>query len=246
MTLPETYRSQLQHIQESSKFSPTSESGRLAVPFPGYTVITPPSEESESAFYARLQSYQQQLLSQPDSNFIVPVPPASFHMTIADLIWDNAYRDACEKNPNFEEQLRFYFSEIFQQYQQSLTSKSPIRWQMLGIIVMPRAIGVGLVPTDEASYEQIVNLRRAIYQNSKLIALGIEQHYHFTSHITLGYFGEISPTLDRDRLCDLLSELNQQWLLNNPPELVVSCAQLRKFDDMTRYHREPEWAVLNF
>jgi len=28
---------------------------------------------------------------------------------------------------------------------------------------------------------------------SGLTSLGIEQHYHFTAHITLGYFGELSP-----------------------------------------------------
>lgn len=245
MTLPETYRSQVQHIQESSKFHPTPEGDRLAVPFPGYTLITPPSEESESAFYSYLRNYQQQLLSHLDLNLIVPVPPASFHLTLADLIWDSAYRDACEKNPEFEQQLRFCFTEIFQQYQSSATHANPIRWQMLGLIVMPRAIGVCLVPQDEGSYEQIVKLRRTIYQNPKLIALGIEQHYHFTSHITLGYFGEIAPNLDRDRLSTILSELNQQLSLN-APEFVVHRAELRFFKDMTCYEREPDWPVLNF
>ncbi|MBD2775733.1 DUF1868 domain-containing protein [Iningainema tapete] len=245
MTLPEAYRSQLQHIQESSKFHSTSESGRQAVIFPGYTVITPPYEESQSAFYAQLQSYQQQLLSHPLLDFIVPVPPASFHVTLADLIWDNAYRDACAQNPQFEVQLRSCFTQIFQECQQSMTQASPIRWQMLGLIVMPRAIGVCLVPQDESSYEQIVNLRRTIYQNPQLIALGIEQHYHFTAHVTLGYFGKIASSLDRDRLCGILSDLNQQWLLN-PLPFAINSAELRKFDDMTRYYREPDWPRLDF
>lgn len=247
MTLPEAYRSQIQHIQESSKFQPAVEGGRQAVPFPGYTVITPPwSEETEnSAFYAKLEAYQQELLQLPlDSNLIVPVPAASFHLTLADLIWDSAYRDACEKNPEFEKDLRSCIAEIFQQYQQSITKgTNPICWQMLGLVVMPRAVGVCLVPQDESCYEQIVNFRRTIYQNPKLIALGIEQHYHFTAHITLGYFGEISPDLDRTSFSTMLSQLNQQWL-GNSPEFLVRRAELRKFDDMTRYYRESDSPVL--
>ncbi|MBW4554617.1 MAG: DUF1868 domain-containing protein [Trichormus sp. ATA11-4-KO1] len=248
MTLPEAYRSQIQHIQESAKFQLHSGS-RQAAPFPGYSLITPPAEAEakNSAFYSNLQAYQQELLQLPvNSDLIVPVPPASFHLTLADLIWDNAYRHACAENPEFEQQLRSCCVEIFQQYQQSMTSGTmPIQWQMLGLIVMPRAVGVCLVPQDERCYEQIIQFRRKIYQNPKLIALGIEQHYHFMAHITLGYFGEISPDLDRTNLSTMLSQLNQQWLLNSP-EFLIHRVELRKFDDMTYYYREPDWPSLDF
>ncbi|HEY9694705.1 MAG TPA: hypothetical protein V6D15_21100 [Oculatellaceae cyanobacterium] len=246
LTLPATYESLLQHIQESPKFQPHSDGGRKAVPFPGYTVITPPWEEDSknSTFYQNLKTCQEQLLQQlPD--LIVPVPPSSFHSTLADLIWDSAYRDAVTHNPEFEVQLRSAIAKSFEQCKNSSTGGNPIRWQLLGLIVMPRALGVGLAPKDEDSYEQILQLRRAIYQNSDLIALGIEQQYHFTTHITLGYFGEISPDLDRNRLSQILSELNNQWL-ENPQELLINRADLRKFDDMTRYYREQDSPVLEF
>jgi hypothetical protein len=248
MLLPEAYKSQVQHIQESSKFQ--LDSGvRQAVPFPGYTLITPSAdEESEnSTFYTKLKAYQQELLQLPvNSDLIIPVPPASFHFTLADLIWDSAYRHAYEKNPEFEQQLHSCCNEIFQQYQQSITpGNNPISWQMLGLIVMPRAIAVCLVPKDEHCYEQIIKFRRTIYQNPKLIALGIEQNYHFTAHITLAYFGQISPDLDRGKFSTLLSQLNQQWL-SDSPEFLIHRVELRKFDDMTRYYREPDWPSLDF
>jgi hypothetical protein len=247
MTLPEAYRSQVQHIQESSKFQPDAAGLRQAVPFPGYTLISPPAGEAteNSAFYAQLQGYQQQLLQlSANSNLIVPVPNTSFHVTLADLIWDSAYRDACEKNPAFEQELGSCIAEIFQDYQKSITADSqPIYWQVLGLIVMPRAIGVCLVPQNERSYEQVLKFRRTVYQNPQLMALGIEQHYHFTAHITLGYFGEISPELDRTSFSTMLSELNQQWPLNSP-DFFIDRVELRKFDDMTSYHRQPDWPTL--
>jgi len=249
MTLPEAYTSQVQHLKESSKFTSHPEKGRKAVPFPGYTLITPPNREEDSvnsAFYSKLRDYQQEILQlSMSSDLITPVPDDSFHMTLADLIWDSAYRDAKESNPDFEAQLQSCFSDIFQQYQNSLSPKNPPKWQMLGLMLMPRAVAVCLVPLDKDSYEQIVNLRRAIYQNPKLIALGIEQQYNFTAHVTLGYFGKIPPDLNRVDFATTLSELNQKWT-ENLPTLTVQRAELCKFDDMTHYYRESDSPVLVF
>jgi hypothetical protein len=113
-------------------------------------------------------------------------------------------------------------------------------------MIRPRAIAVCLAPQDENSYQRTLQLRRSIYQNPSLIGLGIEQQYHFTAHITLGYFGDISPQLDRDRLSNTLSELNQQALAEEVSAMGIRRAQLRKFDDMMRYYREPDWPVLDF
>ncbi len=248
LTLPETYRSQLQHIQESPKFKLLPDGTREAVPFPGYSVVTPPWEEEpeNSAFYSGLQELQQHLLQQLDAGLMVPVPPDSFHLTLADLIWESAYRDAERENPEFERQLQERIRESFQKYQHICTGGHPLGWQLLGIMIRPRAIAVCLAPQDENSYQRTLQLRRSIYQNPSLIGLGIEQQYHFTAHITLGYFGDISPQLDRDRLSNTLSELNQQALAEEVSAMGIRRAQLRKFDDMMRYYREPDWPVLDF
>ncbi len=217
------------------------------MPFPGYTVITPPWEEDaeNSAFYQNLQACQEQVLQQLDENLLVPVPPDSFHVTLADLIWDSAYRHAVDENPQFETQLYSAMAQSFEKCKSLVTGSNPIRWQLLGLHIMPRALGVCLLPADEDAYDRILQLRRCIYQNHDLIALGIEQQYHFTAHVTLGYFGDVSPELDRERVSATISQLNDQWL-ENSQELWVHWAELRKFDDMTRYYRQPDWPILEF
>ena len=245
LAMPENYKTQVQHIQSSPKFKPLPGGGRQAVAFPGYTVIAPPAQEDNQNidFYQSLHSFQKQLIELSPKDLIVPVPPGSLHVTLADLIWESAYYYAQENVEKFDIQLINAISKIFEQYQQSKTIATPIEWQILGITIMPRAIGVSLVPKNENAYNQILNLRRAIYQSPELTALGMEQHYHFTPHITLGYFGEVAPSLERDRFSQTISELNQQ--LSDYP-LKIYQAELRKFDDMTHYYREQDWSIVTF
>lgn len=248
LTLPEAHRSQVQHIQSSPKFQPHPEGFFEPVDFPGYSVITPPwLEDTENAtFYEQLAQLQQKVFRRLPSEILAAVPPESFHMTIADLIWDSAYRHAAE-DPEFEGKLRDRIDQIFKHYQPLVRTNKPAHWQVLGLTVRTRAIGVCLAPKDETAYQQILVLRRGLYQDHELMSLGIEQQYHLTAHITLGYFGHLPPELDRDAISESLSDLNHEWLDSDAAQpFCLHRAELRKFDNMTHYYREPDWAVIEF
>jgi hypothetical protein len=245
MTLPESYQAQVQHIQASPKFQ-QSGSALQAVAFPGYTVVNPPwaEDQQNAAFYQNLAHYQQQIIDHLEPGLIMPVPPESLHMTLADLIWDSAFLHANE-SPTFEADLQKQVAQSLQKCQ-PVPSDSPIYWQVIGLFLRTRAVGVCLVPRDEASYERVLQIRRAIYQNPDLIALGIEQQYNYTAHVTLGYFGEAVATADRQQISQAFVDLTQPWLdAETPQEICIHRAELRKFDDMTRYYREPDWAALD-
>jgi len=243
MTLPASYPQQLQHIQKSGKFAQGE-----AVAFPGYTVMTPPEPEDQenTDFYPYLKSCQEQLLQQLPPGLFIPLTPASFHLTLADLIWDGGYQNAVARNAQFDEELLKDISESFKQYKQGVSKTHPITLQVLGLSIFPRALAVCLVPSKEEDYEQIVGLRRSIYQNPGIINLGIEQNYDFTAHITLGYFGEVSAQLNRKQLLDTLAKLNDSWLEIEPPVFTIHRAELRKFKDMLHYEREINWPVVEF
>ncbi len=245
LILPETHRTQVQNIQESPKFHHDKDNGYQPTPFPGYTLISPPGEEDHlnAGLYGQLTQYQQKLLEGLGSEFFVPIPIDSFHLTLADLIWDGAYRHAQQSRPDFDQQLCQRITDTFE-YCQFLTEGNPVRFHALGLMVMTRAIAVCLVPTDESGYDRILKLRRYIYQNSSLIGLGIEQQYYFTPHVTLGYFGAVPSPAERQQFNEQIEALNQQWLELEPQEFLLKQVELRKFDDMTRYYREPDWPVL--
>jgi len=246
-TLPETYQTQVQHIQESPKYKLDPDKGWQAMAFPGYTIITPPGDEDAAEnqpLFAILEQTQAQLVEKLGADVFALVPKASLHITLADLIWDSAYRHMAE-DVDFESKLRDRIRQIFQECE-PLHEGKPIPFQALGLMVMTRAVGICLAPTDEHSYDRILKFRRALYQNRDLIGLGIEQQYYFTPHITLGYFGSPITPEHRQTMGAAFEELNQQWLHRDPQFYHVTQAEVRKFDDMTRYYRESDWAVFQF
>ncbi len=247
MTLPRNYPSQLQNIQKSAKF----EDGK-PVSFPGCSIINPPWQDNSEndSFYTYLNSSQAQLVEKlqanSQGNLLADLPAASFHLTVADLIWENNYVNAVANNPQFEMDLCQSIAESFQQYQKEDLNKQPIQLQLLGLSIFPRAIVVCLVPKEEKAYESLMILRRCIYQNPQIISLGIEQQYDFTAHVTLGYFNEIPSDLDKSQLAQLLEELNDQNLEVEPPILTIKKAELRYFENMINYTRKPEYPVIEF
>jgi hypothetical protein len=240
LTLPTAYEGQLSNIQKSPKFS-----DRQPTPFPGYTLITPPQVEDwvNTEFYGHLSKIQAES-HQEIADLLIPLPISSFHFTAANLIWDDRFRSAKKERPDFEGVLRRAIQASFEQFQVQRKLTNPPVWQILGMLVYPRALVVGLVPYNEEAYDDLTLLRRAIYQNRDLIGLGIDQQYHFTAHITLGYFDEIPGDLDRDRLSKLLAQFNDRWL-DLPPQLFsLQQVQLRYFENMVQYSRQPEDPVL--
>lgn len=246
LTLPESHCSQLQHIQSSPKYRLGADGVAQPMPFPGFSIISPPRIEDpeNSEFYDQLRDLQQLLMQLLPEGLLVPLPPETFHMTLADLIWDSAYRDAA-KNAGFDAKLRDRIAKIFEDCRRTMPPTASVYWQVLGLGIRTRAISACLAPKDEASYEQVLALRRAIFQNSDLMALGIEQQYHLTAHVTLGYFGAVPDVLDREGLSDKLNNLSLDWLARKGSHSIwLHRAEFRKFDDMTRYYREPDWPAL--
>jgi len=245
LTRPETYRAQLANIQQSPKFA-RGDSGVVPVAFPGYSVLSPPAAEDleNSRFYRAVATVQKRLLAQW-GELLVPVPPESFHLTVADLIWADAYRDALATNPDFTEQLRAEIAASFATFEDS-AGRGPLAWQGLGVLVRPRAIAIALLPKDEDAYVRLLALRRSLYQNRRLLELGIEQQYHYTAHVTMGYFGAIPPDLDRAALAAEVSAITDEWFEGDPPVLTVRQAELRHFADMTRFERHRGFPAVEF
>lgn len=242
LTLTATYQSQLLNIQPSPKFHQGE-----PVRFPGYSVITPPGQEDRDNFplYQQLTEIQQKLKSVFGA-CLSSLPAQSFHLTLADLIWDARYQEAIAENPQFNQQLKNSIQKSFNSYRPAGNRTGIVEWQILGVLVLPRALAIALVPKTELDYLPILELRRSLYQNPNLIALGIEQQYHFTAHITLGYFDEIPADFNLETTTEQLTQINDHWLESTPQIFKIRQAELRQFSDMTQFEREADDPILHF
>lgn len=243
LSLRATHETQLNNIQKSAKF----EQGQ-PVYFPGYSLMTPvPADDPlNQNFYQQLAGVVQQLEAKLPPQFFVSLPLSSFHLTVADLIWDDAYEAAIKADPDYEQKLAEAIKNSFTEYQHLEEKGGKKELQLMGLTIFPRAIALCLVPKSEQEYQQLNQLRRCVYQNPEVIGLSIEQQYPYTAHITLGYFGELAHNFEREAVLDTLAAINDQWIAIEPPVLAVDKVQLRKFDNMLDYYRQPDWPELQF
>jgi hypothetical protein len=243
LTLPDTYASQINNLQESPKFELRG-TERFPASFPGYSIITPPANADgvNKDFYANLNDCQQRIAKNVEPDLVALVDSDSFHVTVADLVWDNSYLALSSANPEFESKLRQQIAEGFERYG-SPAATAPVRWQIMGVMLRPRAIAISLVPADEESYDRVLAFRRSVYQNPGLMNLGVEQQYHFTAHITIAYFGNVQQDFDKAGFSTLLQDINFQWI-DHPQMMEISQVELRKFTDMTKYERQPDWPAI--
>jgi hypothetical protein len=242
LTLPTTHEGQLNHIQKSAKFADGE-----PVAFPGYTIMTPPfgEDKDNQAFYESIQNCQAQLAQELDSELLITVPPESFHLTIADLVWNGNYLAGVKENPDFEAILKQEVQNTFDKYQELRTVNQSIELQLLGLTIFPRALAICLVAKGESDYVHLTEIRQGVYQNRPLIALGVQQQYSFIAHVTLGYFDKVNPKSDRDRLLATITKINEQWIDKDIPIFKIQRVQLRKFDNMVNYYREADWPEIS-
>jgi hypothetical protein len=237
------YRQQLPLIHSSPKFQKQGSGDYQPVAFPGYSIIAPPASEDpvNGAYYQALADCWQRLNAKLPEGLLIPLPTESLHITLTDLIWNTDFVAAIQ-NPDFDGKLRSELADVFAEIPAGM---APIRLQTVGLMVMPRAIGLTLIPDTESAYNRILELRRSVYQHPTILGLGIQQQYHFTAHITLGYFGDIPGAFEVDAIANHLADINR-YSLANLPEFVIERAELRRFDDMMAYHRDADWPCFQF
>ena len=136
MILSATHEHQVKNIQKSAKFA-----GGKPVSFPGYSIITPPwsDDNDNEQFYTSLHSCQQHLEAQLPPELMIPVTAASFHLTLADLIWADGYQDTATANADFDSQLKSAIADSFQQFSKFTDTKNSLELQLLGLTLFPQS-----------------------------------------------------------------------------------------------------------
>lgn len=209
---------------------------------PGYTIITPTFEDDSDNVetYTTLGAIRDILLERIVFSKCVPSPVASIHLTIADLIAGKAYKNGIMNTK--EQELLQVLSSVFSQ----LILPGLIRMEVRGVSLFTQGFVIALVgAVDENGYMRLTSLRDVIYRDERLKNLGVVRKFKLTGHLTLAYIEETLSEQDQNQLAETLITLNKQFFAT-PLPLNIARAEVRKFDNMTRFYRQREWPVFEF
>jgi hypothetical protein len=152
------------------------------IPYPGCTVLAKPYPLDLPGLAAARRSFSVL------SDAFAAVPVETFHVTLADLVVGRS----CEQLKNREcEEVVHQVRAIIALWHPPI----PIRSKLIGLHAFPGAL-VGLVAFENKShYEALVSLRRDIYTDQRLRALGVRWHFPLIAHVTIGYL-EAAPSAE--------------------------------------------------
>ncbi len=211
---------------------------------PGYTIITPPFEDEEEEdnvqTYETLRDVQQFILERLNPLQYAPAPEAPLHFTISDLVSGDTYKKRVD-GPQ-EQSFLIALASCFDE----LNLRGAIKMNVLGVSLFLGGFVIALVGAyDEQSYKRLMLFRNAIYEAERLKNFGVLRKFKFTGHITLAYIESELSAKDRTRLAKTLVDVKERFF-DNPLPLNVVRADVRKFDDMSRFYRCEGWPVFLF
>jgi hypothetical protein len=185
-------------------------------PHAGLTVLAEPSPIRERPVRRKLETIQRGLLQVPG---FVPVPPDSFHLTLANLISGPDYEEA---GPACIAEIRQALAGVFEG--RRFGDDRPVIGRLRGAVTLSGCVVVA-VDFSEADYGQIVELRQAIY--AALEGTMPAREHPFFGHVTLGYLA--SPAREElEAALPLYRDLDG-WTFT------VRGAGLYTFHDMTAF-----------
>ena len=214
------------------------------LPYRGFAFVSMVRDNNgNDSLLDELCSYQQQLLIGALRDQIYPLPPDSFHQTIANLLSGSRYAshiDAPGLSTSYPRVVEQALREIV-----PLSHPKPLVIQIIGLGIFGSAFGVlGVIP-NEMDYNKIVHLRNALYHAPQMNLIGIQRTRPFIGHITLGYFGEdiVKNDLSQKLLIERCISLNQT-IKKQGRRFTLHTAQLSRYEDLSRFEHPsnyPEW-----
>ncbi|SEI79397.1 hypothetical protein SAMN05192553_101313 [Cyclobacterium xiamenense] len=214
------------------------------LPYRGFAFVCMVKDNSgNDSLLDELRSYQQQLLTGALRDQIYPLPPDSFHQTIANLLSGSRFATHIETpglTTDYPRMVEQALREIV-----PFSHPKPLVMQMIGLGIFGSAFGVlGIIP-NETDYNKIVYFRNKLYQAPQMNRMGIQWTRPFIGHITLGYFGEdiVKSDVRQKQLIERCISLNQT-IKKEGHKFTLHTAQLRRYEDLSRFEHPsnyPEW-----
>lgn len=205
------------------------------VPYIGFAFVAMANERNNAVKLTNeLHDIQRILLSKLDrTDTYCPLPPESFHQTIANTFSDDRYERHL-KYPGLVEKFPHMTIAALDSYPIE-HRKGTIHLRLLGLSLFRTAIGVLADFESEEEYDYILSIREYLYGNCELRTIGLRKTRPFIGHITLAY---IEKSLDEHGKTNLVSSLNEvnKYFVDRRLVFNITKAELCRYDHLSAFH----------
>ena len=209
----------------------------VPTPYQGHAVLAVLNSTRDNDEAVRILSDTQEALVAGFNRVekLFPLPPASFHQTIANTLSDeNYHREVVQKGlaDVYPARVATVLSDI-----KSGSGEVPVM-RMVGISLFGTALGVLGVFHEKSAFDRVLALRDEFYTHLDIAALGIRRTRPFIGHITLGYIESVLDEAERFRLVEVVSDLNRALAEQNVL-FSMPLAELRAYDHLAEFRPLP-------
>ncbi|MDR3590651.1 MAG: hypothetical protein P4N41_13445 [Negativicutes bacterium] len=233
----EAIREIASQVRPLGKFRKNGTGSWEPVPYAGYTIVTPtaPDDGANAGTYQVLDEVREALLRELDFAGVVMAPYTALHMTVARLVSGDVFVKKVLKAR--EECLLIVLRRLFLK----IARPGPLQYEIKGLSLFPQGVVAAMVsPVGPADYLGLQELRDRLYTDTVLKELGVDRSRGFKGHVSLCYIEEMLDENRKKELSDLIAAMNRRFF-SAPLPFAITRAEVRKFEDFSRFYRQDNW-----
>lgn len=209
--------------------------GRWApLPYPGYALQAMLGFSSNrEALCLDLQELQQRvtrLVERPGA--LYPLPPASFHQTVANT-FSGERRQHCLLDTGLDESFPALIGGHLSDWK-ATEKESPVVMRLIGIGLFRTALGLLGIFEDPTHFRRVTAFRDRVYGDRELSAIGLKRTRPFIGHVTLAYLEDHLDGREKLSLVEGIDLINQS-LRQRRLYFEMPKAELRRYDNLSDF-----------
>ena len=207
--------------------------------YPGFAIISMVDENQDNhGLPGVLKAVQAGLLEQcPWEESIYPLPPGSFHQTVANNLSEERFLQHIHR-PGLEPVYPDLVARAFTKLPSLPHRVLPMR--LIGVSIFGTALGALGIFDSEPAYQRILDFRAGFYDDPHLSTLDVRMTRPFIGHITLAYIETDLDTTQRETLATAVYDINKQFE-EAMPTFNLSLTGLRRYHHLSAFHREEDY-----
>lgn len=205
------------------------------VPYPGFAMQAMlQSSANRDSLCLELQDIQHRIVSSVErAGALYPLPPSSFHQTVANTFSDDRLRIHLV-DKGLENDFPKRIERALASWRAPEPSGPPPAMRLIGVSLFRTAVGLLGVFEKREHFERIIRFRNFFYGAPELVEVGLRRTRPFIGHVTLAYLESDLTVPEKQQLIDAICSVNER-IRARSLFMEMPSAALHRYDDLSRF-----------